>query len=92
MKWKIEGIKTNLKTISETIDKISKSKDPNYTFCKCCGDYYLKSEPILLWHNYGGQERSIEFCSSKCVIEMIQQLGEGRAVQRKEDLMPFRLF
>lgn len=92
MKWTPSKVLADLQATEKAIERYAKSRNENYTKCKCCGDYYLKEKPVLLWHNYGGEARSVNFCSSECVKETIGKLGIDRTAEKKKDLKPFRLF
>lgn len=57
--------------------------------CSCCGSVYEKKKSVKLYTNYGGNSRTIKYCSENCA-DIVIDISPNR-VSRKP-LKPINLW
>lgn len=74
-----------------TVTRVSKENPITTHICNVCNTVYTSDTAVSYWHNYGGNLKQVNTCSTECRDFCLNMLGE-RAAKTKKGLKPLRFF
>lgn len=69
-----------------TIERVPVEKARKTTECSVCKSLFENRAGKKLWVNYGGQVRTVHYCSDTCRDVVLEICGPGRAAINRKDI------
>ena len=85
--YEVQYLETQINIKREPIEKPLVTRE-----CSVCLTIFDDSVKFPLFVNYGGKTKKLRYCSDGCRDQVIFICGEHRAVIKRKDLKPIRLY